>query len=96
MSYIVLTDEQARILREAKDLVELRDPRGDVLARLLGPTQAEIVVESKRRLASGSPCYPMADVRARLEKLEEISQREPLDSSKVKDLLRRMRAGETV
>jgi hypothetical protein len=96
MTYIVLTPEQARVLRGATGLVEVRDERGEVLARVLSPSEAAIVAESKRRLASGSPCYPMEEVRARLDKLEEISQREPLDSAKVKDLLRRMRAGEEV
>ena len=38
----------------------------------------------------------MADVRARLHKLEAISQREPLDRARVKELLDRMRAGEDV
>jgi hypothetical protein len=96
MTYIVLTPEQAQVLRAASGLVEVRDEEGEVLARVLSPLDAAIVAESKRRLASGVPRYPMADVTARLDKLEEISRREPLDSAKVKDLLRRMRAGEEV
>lgn len=94
--HIVLTEDQARALREASGYVELRDECGQVLGRVLSPTEAAIVQESKRRLAAGGPRYPMADVRARLQKLEEISQREDLDSDKVKELLRRLRAGEAV
>ncbi len=54
------------------------------------------MAEAKRRLAAGGPRYPMADVRARLQKLEALGQRQPLDSARVKELLERMRAGEDV
>jgi hypothetical protein len=55
-----------------------------------------IVEEARRRLAAGGPRYPAAEVEARLRKLNEIAQREELDENRVKDLLRRMRAGEEV
>ena len=96
MSHIVLTPEQARVVREACGMIEVRDEAGQVLARILSPAEAAIVAEAKRRLAAGGPRYPMADVRARLHKLEAISQREPLDRARVKELLDRMRAGEDV
>ncbi len=76
-------------------MIEVRDEAGQVLARILSPAEA-IVAEAKRRLAAGGPRYPMADVRARLHKLEAISQREPLDRARVKELLDRMCAGEDV
>jgi hypothetical protein len=51
---------------------------------------------SKGRLAADGPRYPAAEVEARFQKLEEISRREKLSPAQVKDLLRRMRAGEEV
>jgi hypothetical protein len=96
MTQIVLNAEQARALREATGTVEVRDEQGGVLARILSPSEQAIVLEARRRLAAGGPRYSSAEVQARLQKLEEISKREELDSQKVKDLLRRMRAGEEV
>jgi hypothetical protein len=96
MSHIVLTAEQARVVREASGLVEVRDEAGQILASFLSPVEAAIVAEAKRRLAAAGPRYPMAEVRARLQKLEAISQHEALDSARVKELLDRMRAGENV
>ena len=51
---------------------------------------------AKRRLAEEGPRYPAADVEARFQKLEEISRRKNLGPAQVKELLRRMRAGEEV
>jgi hypothetical protein len=93
MSYIVLTAEQARVIREASDPVEARDDESQVLERIPSSEEAAILAEAKKRLAPGRPRYPMADVRARLQKLEALSQREHLDSARVKELLLRMRAG---
>jgi hypothetical protein len=59
-------------------------------------SEAAIVAEAKRRLAAEGPRYPAAEVEARLEKLETIRQRECLSPAQVKELLRRMRAGEEV
>jgi hypothetical protein len=95
MPYIVLSDDQAKILREAAGLVEVRDEQGHVLARVV-PDEAAIVAEAKRRLAEGGPRYSGAEIQARLQKLNEISQREELDEAKVKELIRKMRAGEEV
>ncbi len=95
MSVIVLTAAQVQVLREAVGPVEVRDEHGLDLGRIL-PSEAAIVAEAKRRLAAGGPRSSSADVGARLKKLQEISEREQLDEARVKDLLRRMRAGEEV
>jgi hypothetical protein len=96
MTYIVLNPEQVRVLEEACEPVEVRDEQGRVLARILSPADAAVVEEAKRRLATPGPRYSSAEVQARLRKLEEISQREELDEVKVREYLRRMRAGEEV
>ena len=99
MPHIVLTADQARVLEESTLEVELRDERGRLLARIPPPSEAEIIERLKRIQLNrdpNSPRYSSAEVQARLRKLEEISRREELDEAKVRDLLRRLRAGEEV
>ena|SRR5712691_231389 len=98
MPYIVLTEEQARVMTESQQNVEVRDPQGRVLAFLapLDPTLAETIRECQRRHATPGPRIPAEDVQAHLRRLEEIRQREGMDRDKMLDLLRRMRAGEEV
>ena len=61
-----------------------------------GLTEAAIIEEARRRLATPGPRYTSAEVQTRLQKLNEIAQREELDVSPVRELLRKMRAGEEV
>jgi hypothetical protein len=99
MPHIVLTADQARILEVTTLEVEVRDEEGRVLARIPPPSEAEIIERIKRNQLNGdpdSPRYSSAEVQARLHRLEEISREEGLDEAKVRDLLRRMRAGEEV
>ena len=60
------------------------------------PTEAAIIEEARRRLATPGPRYTSAEVEARLQKLNEIAQCEELDANRVRELLRKMRAGEEV
>lgn len=96
MSVIVLNASQAQILRGAAGPVEIRDEQGTILARVLPPAEEALVAEARRRLAVKGTHYSGAEVRARLLRLEEISREEELNEAKVKELLRRMRAGEKV
>jgi hypothetical protein len=96
MPHIVLSPEQASILEQAIEPVEFRDAQGRILARILSPIDEAALAEVRRRRRRNNPSYPAAEVRGRLEKLQQISRREPLDQAKVRDLLRRMRAGEEV
>lgn len=96
MPVIVLNAEQARNFREVGEAIEIRDEQGTTLARVLSPSDEAVVAEARRRLQSGNPCYPSSEVLARLRRLEEISQRKELDGPGVKELIRRMRAGEEV
>ena len=98
MPQIVLTEEQARLVTEASESVEVRDPRGQLVALLkpLDPALAETILECLRRRARPGPRIPAEQVEAHLRKLEEIRQREGMDKAKMLDLLRRMRAGEEV
>ncbi len=96
MPVIILDADQAKVLREASDLVELRDEQGQVLAQILPQSEAALLAEARRRLAANGPRYSSADVRARLQRLQELGQQEDLDQAKVRELLRKMRAGEQV
>jgi hypothetical protein len=94
MPHIVLTEEQARVLQQTTLAVELRDDQGRVLARVPPPSEEEIIERVKGNRDAGLPRYSAQDVHSRLRKLEEISQREPLDEARARELLRRMRAEE--
>ncbi len=99
MPHIVLTADQARVLEESTLEVEVHDEQGRLLARIPPPSEAEIIERIKRNQLNcdpNSPRYSSAAVQARLRRLEEISHREDLDEAKVRELLRRMRAGEEV
>src|SRR5215213_6220580 len=98
MPQIVLTEEQARVVSEAVEGVEVFDAAGRFIA-FFKPCDAELashIAIAKSRLGQNGSRVPSAQVRAHLQKLEEISQRENLDEDKVLDLLRRTRAGEEV
>jgi hypothetical protein len=96
MSYIVLTMEQEQVVHQATEAIEVRDTGGRVLARILPAWETAIVEEARRRLATPGPRYTSAEVQGRLQKLNEIAQREELDENRVRELLRKMRAGEEV
>jgi hypothetical protein len=98
MPEMILNAEQARVVAEAKESVEVRDPQGQLLGffTVMDPIDAEVVLRYKRTRHLPKKLIPAAQVEAHLRRLEEISQQEPLDESKVLDLLRRMRAGEEV
>ncbi len=95
MQAIVLTDDQARALAAASGPVELRDERGTVLARVNVPNQEEIE-EARRRLASDQPRWKSEQVEGLLARLMEIRVQEGIDEAKLRRLLSRFRAGETV
>ncbi len=96
MSYIVLTAEQEHVLHQATEPVEVRDTGGRLVARILSTKETAIVAEARRRLAKPGPRFTSADVQGRLQKLNNIAQREELDENRVRELLSRMRAGEEV
>jgi hypothetical protein len=94
MPYIVLTEEQARVVQQTTLAVELRDEQGRVLARVPPPTEGEIVARVKWSRDAGLPRYSAQDVHARLCRLEEVSQREVVDEARARELIRQMRAEE--
>jgi hypothetical protein len=98
MPHIVLTEEQARILEQAGGPVDVRDAEGRSVGSVLplSPEDREAIARSRASQAAGGPGVPSAQVQAHLLRLEEIAAREELDEARVRELLRRMRAGEEV
>jgi hypothetical protein len=98
MPYIVLTEDQARIIQQAGGPVELRDSQGRPIAcgTALPREDAEMITRSRESQAAAGMRVPSEQVQAHLRKLEEIAGREELDETRALELLRRMRAGEDV
>lgn len=99
MQRIQLSEEQSRILVEAKDNVEVYDSNGQLVSfmKWFEPMDAEAMARHLRqRGLPKEPGIPSAQVQAHLRKLEEIRQREGMDETKMRDILRRLRAGEEV
>jgi hypothetical protein len=98
MPYIILTDEQARVIEEASGPVDLRNSQGQPIASAtpLSAEDREMIRMAKEARAKGGRRIPSAEVRAHLARLEEIMQERPLDRAEVQELIRRMQAGEKV
>lgn len=96
MSYIVLTDEQCRFRERTTGSIELHDRSGRVMAVIPAPTKEQILARIDGARGKEEPRYPAEDVHARLLRLQEIAETESLHAARVRDLLRRMRAGEKV
>jgi len=96
MAQIILNADQVRVLEQATTPVEVRDETGRVLLRIPAPSEEQILERIRRDRAADVPRYRSEQVEARLRRLEEIRQHEGMDEAKMRDLLRRMRAGEDV
>jgi hypothetical protein len=93
MPHIVLSEEQVRVVAGAQEVVELHDPRGNVLARVVPPgMEAEFIAEVKRRLTSDQPRIPAGQVKATMLALEEAAAR-GLDEAHLRELYGRLREG---
>ena len=95
---IILTSEQARIVQEAKEAVEVRDPLGRILSFLQPMDSLDVEAVYRHRSTRNQPrlTVPAAKVQAHMRRLEEIRQTEGMNKAKMDDLLKRMQAGEEV
>jgi hypothetical protein len=92
MPQIILTDDQARVVR-SNGTVDVLDSQGRLLGQIepLGFT-AEEIADAKRRAASGGPWYTGEQVRERLKALEEAeTERGSLTADEARELLARLR-----
>jgi hypothetical protein len=73
MSQVILTQEQADLIVQSHDAVQLRDPQGNVVGyvnRDVDFTDEEIA-EAKRRMKLGGTCYTTEQVIEYLRSLEQ-------------------------
>ena len=96
MTQIVLTEDQARLLRQAQSPIRVCDSHGTLLGHIepLGLTTHQ-VQELKRRAASSGPWFTGEQVRMRLDALQDAWDREGgFGESRMRSLLNQMRSQE--
>lgn len=71
MSHIIVDDEQAKLIREAAENVEIRDRNGKHLGYVTNGWTEEDIAIAKERLASDEPRYTTREVLDHLESLEQ-------------------------
>ncbi|HZW33280.1 MAG TPA: hypothetical protein VFF52_21360 [Isosphaeraceae bacterium] len=71
MQHIVVDDQQARLISEATEGVEIRDPRGRHLGYVAPGFTDEDLAIAKQRLASGEPRSTTREVLDHLRSLEQ-------------------------
>ena len=71
MQHIVVDDQQARVISEATEGVEIRDPQGRHLGYVAQGLTDEDVAIAKQRLASDEPRYTTQEVLDHLRSLEQ-------------------------
>lgn len=100
MQRIQLTEEQTRILAEAKgENVEVYDSNGQLVSFLkwFEPMDAEEVARYlRRRGLPKQPGIPSERVQAMLRKFEEIDRTEGMTREKMEEIVRRVKAGEPI
>jgi hypothetical protein len=71
MVHIVVDDQQAKLITEATDSVEIRDLHGRHLGYVVHEFSDEDIAIAKQRLAPGRPRYTTQEVLAHLRSLEQ-------------------------
>jgi hypothetical protein len=88
MKEIILTDEQAKLLTEATELVELRDAAGTVLVKI-DPIDAMALARHRKRKSIGDtePLVPAEQVEAYLQRMhEEWDKSGPFDVKRAEEI----------
>jgi len=70
MHHIVVDDQQAKLISEATENVEIRDPRGRHLGYVAHGFTDEDIAIAQDRLASDEPRYTTQEVLEHLQSLE--------------------------
>jgi len=71
MQHIVVNDEQARIIGESSDQIEIRDGNGRLLGYVAHGVTDEDIAIAKQRLDSDEPRYTTREVLEHLQSLEQ-------------------------
>ena len=88
MKEIILTDEQAKMLTESTDLVELRDAAGTVLVKI-DPIDAKALARHRKRKSEGDlePLAPAEQVEAYLQRMHaEWDRSGPFDVKRAEEI----------
>lgn len=70
MQHIVVSDQQAKLIAEATEGVEIREQRGGHLGYVAHGFTEEDISIAKRRMASDEPRYTTREVLAHLASLD--------------------------
>jgi hypothetical protein len=70
MQHIVVDEHQAKLISEAAESIEIRDPRGRHLGYVAHGFTEEDIAVAKQRLASNERRYTTQEVLDRLRSLE--------------------------
>ncbi len=70
MPHIVVDDQQAKIIAEAAQTVEIRDQKGNRLGYIAHAFTDEDIAVAKRRLQSDEPRFTTREVLSHLRSLE--------------------------
>lgn len=71
MLHIIVDDEQAKLIRESAENVEIRDRNGKHLGYVTHGWTEEDIASAKAQLNSDEPRYTTKEVLEHLESLEE-------------------------
>lgn len=100
MLRIQLTEEQSRILAEARgENVEVYDSNGQLVSFMKWFEQMdaeEVARYLRRRGLPKRPTIPSERVQAMLGKFEEIDRTEGMTREKAEEIVRRVKAGEPI
>src|SRR5947207_936495 len=96
MPFIILNEEQARVVTGSSEVIELRDRTGNVLAHAEPPVSEAEIVEAKRRLASDQRRWPSARVQELLATLTQIRAREGMDETRLRQVVEEFRSAESL
>ena len=95
MSQITLTEEQMKVVRQAKSTVRVCDPHGLMVGSVDPEITPEFIAEMKRRAASPGPWYTGEQVRRHLQVLQEAWDREGgFDQARMLEILAQARAAD--
>jgi hypothetical protein len=97
MDRIQLTPEQIEVYTAAEDLIEVCDPDGKVVGRILSAQLQETVADIKRRRQTPGPMYSSAQVREMLQRLEEVWETEgPFGAERGREIVAELRKSRAV
>jgi hypothetical protein len=84
-----------KVVRQAKSLVQVRDPHGLMLGTVDPEITPEFVAEMKRRARGPGPWWTGEQVRKHLQALQDVWEKEgPFDEMRMHQLLEEIRAAD--